>query len=419
MKLFRFPLLSLTLLFTILTTITAQERKVLIIGVDGTRSDALQQANTPNIDGLLDSSLYTFNAWHVGITFSGPSWSTILTGVRFNKHGVKDNGFAGSNFSQYKPFPALAKQVLPNLKIVEVAEWGPLINDVTYGDWDDQVKTADGDVTATADSAIIQLQDTTLDAIFVYFDTVDITGHAGGFLPTNSNYIDAIEHVDVAVGRILTALHNRPSYANEDWLILLVTDHGGTLIGHGLNSNEERRIWWIASGSAVNHREVSAADPGTYNCRFNTTFQYSYDSTCVDEALMAQSPVQADIAVTALHHLLYNTGVDPQTRVDWDLDGKSWLKVDDTTGIGPTPQKEALAVFPNPTSGQFTVKYDGNSLATDIAVFDLLGRKIEVPVNSLSNNRVKLDLNSQPPGTYIVRMNLNDRVLTTRVVLSE
>ncbi|MBK8659915.1 MAG: alkaline phosphatase family protein [Bacteroidetes bacterium] len=82
-KFYSFILLT----FFTLTLQATQDRKVLIIGIDGTRSDALQQANVPNLDALIANGLYTYDAWHCGITVSGPSWSTIMTGVWWNKHG--------------------------------------------------------------------------------------------------------------------------------------------------------------------------------------------------------------------------------------------------------------------------------------------------------------------------------------------
>ena len=117
--------LSLILVISVSNLFASQNRKVLIIGIDGCRSDALQQANTPNIDGLLSNATYSYNSWHTGITWSGPSWSTILTGVNWNKHGVTSNTFTGSNFSQYAPLPTLAKQIKPNLNCSIVAEWDP------------------------------------------------------------------------------------------------------------------------------------------------------------------------------------------------------------------------------------------------------------------------------------------------------
>ena len=35
------------------------EKKVLIIGIDGVRSDAFIQAQTPNIDALIENGIYS------------------------------------------------------------------------------------------------------------------------------------------------------------------------------------------------------------------------------------------------------------------------------------------------------------------------------------------------------------------------
>lgn len=96
-------LLSLLLLLT--GSMFAQSTpKVLILGIDGCRPDALQAAATPNIDGLLQESVYSYDALTEGPTWSGVGWSGMLTGVWLAKHGVTDNSFSGSNFAAYPHF---------------------------------------------------------------------------------------------------------------------------------------------------------------------------------------------------------------------------------------------------------------------------------------------------------------------------
>ncbi|MFQ6047327.1 MAG: alkaline phosphatase family protein, partial [Gemmatimonadales bacterium] len=66
-------------------------KKVLLIGLDGVRVDILAQAATPNIDALIANG--TFSEWaRTGTpTVSGPGWSSMLTGVWPEKHGVHSN----------------------------------------------------------------------------------------------------------------------------------------------------------------------------------------------------------------------------------------------------------------------------------------------------------------------------------------
>ena len=61
---------------------TAQLRpKVLLIGIDGVRPDVLTGVPTPNLDGLIGSGAYTAETTTTTPSVSGPSWSSMLTGV--------------------------------------------------------------------------------------------------------------------------------------------------------------------------------------------------------------------------------------------------------------------------------------------------------------------------------------------------
>ena len=52
--------------------------------------------------------------------------------------------------------------------------------------------------------------------------------------------------MDTWAAGLLEAIAQRDSYDEEDWLILITTDHGGVDSGHGGQSDEER-ITWLAS----------------------------------------------------------------------------------------------------------------------------------------------------------------------------
>ena len=82
--------LFLTLILP-LGLISQNAKKVLVIGIDGCRSDVLEGANTPNIDNLIDDGIFSPDALNDDITISGPGWSAILCGVWSNKHGVVNN----------------------------------------------------------------------------------------------------------------------------------------------------------------------------------------------------------------------------------------------------------------------------------------------------------------------------------------
>src|SRR5262249_26946174 len=84
-----------------------------------------------------------------------------------------------------------------------------------------------------AQKAVELLKDGNPDVLFIHFDNVDGVGHRKGFSPKVAEYLQAIEEVDAHVGRILDALRGRKTYAREDWLVIVCTDHGGKGLGHG------------------------------------------------------------------------------------------------------------------------------------------------------------------------------------------
>jgi hypothetical protein len=384
----------------------SQPRKVLIIGIDGVRTDALQQANTPNLDALIASGFYTYESWHQGITVSGPSWSTIMTGVDFNKHGVTSNSYSGSNYNTYPYFTKRAKDCLPDLYQVQIVQWAPMSDNVYNDAWDQKIKVCDGCGANSVSAAQTQLQNPNLDVLFVYFDECDLTGHSTGFSPLNPAYINSIQTVDGHVGSIISALQSRPDYVAEDWIILITTDHGGIGTGHGGNTNTERKIWWIGSGNnPVSNQLTNVVDPGSIAIgNFNP-------------AVAEGNPSQDDIAVTALDHLFRGTQCDPFNPA-WNLDGQSWLDslhVENPVGISENVIKEAsIKIYPNPTSEILTVWFD-NPLNTEVypAIYDQLGNKVQdFKFVSVNQNKLNIDVSKMAKGAYYLNMNIGDLTVT-------
>lgn len=403
------------LLATVLGFMTAAqsqtERKVLFIGIDGVRFDALQQANTPIMDSLMNTGLYTYDSWHLGITSSGPSWSTMLTGVWEQKHGVTNNSYTNANYNNYPYIPTRAKEVDPNLKCVQIITWNPQ-DDVANGGyvfnsgWDLSIDAGNHSQGLVTAGAQIQLLDPDLDFLFLHYDQTDATGHSSGFTGTNPAYINAIENVDGEIGMVMNYLRARPNYANEDWLVLCTTDHGGIGLGHGGNTNTERHIWWWASGPSVPNMQITAGDPG------------SYQLGTLDPALVDDCPVLADIAVTALHHLIYDDGDPTVSHPDWDLDGKSWLAastyVEEIDG-----QEFEFQIYPNPNEGQFTAVYERTSDDVSYEIMDMTGKIVEsntITSGGMGESRIEFDITDLETGMYMLRIQDGDRVSTRRIL---
>lgn len=265
-------------------------KKVLILGVDGLRPDALIAAKTPNVDRLLENGCFSGEAQTGQYTVSGPGWSSLLTGVWWSKHGVTDNSFENRNYARYPHFFTRVKEARPDLVTASFVTWMPLDRylitddnaDFRFAlDYED-----DGDATMLIEARRVLVNEDP-DLVFFYFADADVAGHNYGFHPDQPQYLAEIEQIDTQIGQLLDAIHHRPNYLNEDWLILLSTDHGGTLDGaHGRDEPKHRNIPYLASGSS--------AARGT----------------------IFPTPNIVDIPVTAMVHL----GID--INPTWALDGK-------------------------------------------------------------------------------------------------
>lgn len=389
----------------------SQKRKVLIIGMDGVRSDALQQANTPNIDNLISTGFYTYESWHEGITVSGPSWSTIMCGVEYVKHGVTSNSYSGSNYNNYPYFTQRAKSCLPNLYQVQITQWAPMSDNVYNDGWDQKIKVCDGCGANSVAAAQTQLENPNLDVLFVYFDECDLTGHSTGFSPLNPAYINAIETVDGHIGSIITALHNRPTYNEEDWIILITTDHGGIGTGHGGATTVERKIWWVGSGNnPVSKQLTNVQDPGSYSIgNFNPTVALG-------------NPSQSDISVTALDHLFRGTQCDPFNPT-WDMDGQSWLDSlhqEQPAGLDDVTLENEIKIFPNPTNKMLSIWYEHFDFENaEVKILDFQGRTLKHIINPcfVNTSKLNVDLDNLVDGDYIIQIRIGNEQLTKKFTL--
>ena len=307
--------------------------KVLILGIDGCRVDALEKANTPNLDSLRSQGIFCSTSWHLGKTKSGPGWSSMLTGVWDPKHRVHDNRFSNHNFKQHPFFPSYLTKENPAFTSAIIVGWKSLYHISSKFGWGEShtAKNDDGCLLKT----IEVLQNSNPDVLMIHFDNVDFTGHISGFEPDNEKYIRAIETVDAQIGKLLYALKNRPEYLNENWLILSSTDHGGTGLNHSGNSVAERKIWWLASSPSLPVLEITATDPGSL----------FYPELPLKSELPTQYPAIVDITATALDHLLPG-GLDPKLP----LDGKSWLHLNppqfpETWGAFTVSENDNKAIF--------------------------------------------------------------------------
>ncbi|MFI6370450.1 alkaline phosphatase family protein [Streptomyces sp. NPDC050546] len=239
--------------------------------MDGLRYDRLTRspAGAPVLHGLMANGAHGTSLLPYGeadgqaadgpstsmaYTDSGPGWSSVLTGVWPDRHGVTGNDFKGADYSRYPDFLTRATAVRPGLRTAAAVSWPALVRRGTLGraigrrvrhngeSWG--YETADRRV---ARAVIRWLTKSDPDVLFVYFGATDEAGHATG--PLSPAYDRALLTQDAHLGRLLEAIDARasdPGRADERWTVLITTDHGHLDSGgHGGDSHAEREVFVI------------------------------------------------------------------------------------------------------------------------------------------------------------------------------
>ncbi|MFF4140134.1 alkaline phosphatase family protein [Streptomyces sp. NPDC001698] len=225
-----------------------KKAKTLVIGIDGATFDTFARADVPHLKQLMAegmtarSNLY---ANPLAPTLSGPGWSSIATGVWPDKHNVKDNNFTSPNYAQYPDYSTRLETADRAASTLVVGTWGP-ISQTVFGPKTD-LRIAGGNDAGTTAKTVDYLAHGNPDSTFVHLDEVDGAGHSSGSASTA--YLNALRTADGQVAQMLDAVTSRPTYADEDWLIVVTADHGHTPTGgHGGNTPLERGTFVIAKG---------------------------------------------------------------------------------------------------------------------------------------------------------------------------
>ena len=212
----------------------------LMVMFDGLRADGIESGSMPNVMALRNGTWQTgYNgAWSVtGLitpgtdSVSAPNHVSIATGFTPSKHGVDANGKTASG--NYATYPTWLKRVVDaksGTSALFVYSWS---EDGSLGPADGVTFLGNSDAQNATDLAALLASADAPDATMYFIDAVDSAGHAGYYYPFSSGYTNALAVTDGYLGACLSAIANRPTFADEDWLILVTSDHGGYQKSHG------------------------------------------------------------------------------------------------------------------------------------------------------------------------------------------
>lgn len=241
-------------------TVTTQ-RKVLIISIDGLTGSELKAIAPANIEALRKTSKYSYDVLRGQVANDVASWATMITGVSYSKHLIKENTFQPTPKENSHEAPAVFRNSFDyvlqykSVKTAMVTSWPELRNYVKVVDFAPVVNTD----LAVKDSAINIINTSVpLGAMVVNFRDVEAAGANGGFVASNAAYKNAVLKADEYVGNLVSALKARRNYTSENWLIIVTTNHGGS-------NDDPKPGFIIASNPSLKEQEVKKSGFNTVN----------------------------------------------------------------------------------------------------------------------------------------------------------
>jgi predicted AlkP superfamily pyrophosphatase or phosphodiesterase len=248
--------------------------KILLIGIDGLiLKTAVDSGAAPALAALKEEGFFAPLEVEAP-TWSGPGWSTILTGSTHAQHGVRDNRFIGHNLLHRPDLLSRAFYQDQSTSTFAAAGWPPIVDPSGLGPiiherreqqlaYRHRVLVRDGEMhgyknvdAEIGHTALYAISNYGPDVSFVYFCGADEVGHVRGVI--DNHYLEAIGRIDAMVAQLDAAVVKRAAELGEKWLVVLTTDHGHIDEGgHGGDSAQERASFLIAVGRGRSHPEWS------------------------------------------------------------------------------------------------------------------------------------------------------------------
>ena len=217
-------------------------RRVLLVSCDGLRPDAIPPANTPVLQGLIDTGSYQSKALAELPPVTLPNHASMVTGLSIRHHGVLFNFSMSGRVSSQTIFD-VAKSA--NVSVGFFANKGKLSFLCEEGSVD--AWRIIGGVDELAAEVVNAVASMDLRLMFVHFGEPDGAGHREGWM--SEPYLAQVGRVDAALGQILDALEAKGVLSET--LVIVTADHGGHEKTHFLDIPEDRFIPFILNGPGI------------------------------------------------------------------------------------------------------------------------------------------------------------------------
>ena len=215
---------------------------VVLIMLDGA-PDALTTARCPALTSLRERGSSTLKARSVMPSVTLPCHTSIFHSVPPTRHGITTNIFT----PMARPLPGLVEVArAAGKRTAFFYNWEELRDlarpgNIQYSYFRDSSEDPNGD-DETVSQASRFIQKERPDFAFIYFGTVDTTGHNHGWM--SEQYLKQLEHIDTLLAGFFELLS--PEYST-----IVHSDHGGHDRDHGTDLDEDMLIPWMAAGPNI------------------------------------------------------------------------------------------------------------------------------------------------------------------------
>jgi len=212
-----------------LNIIRMSTRKVLWIGYDGCRPTALSAYCKYVINDILPYSSFSFDCYNE-IPISSPCWISLITEALYKEHKI------GHNVQDLQSLTTKLENKNSRIKDIcyKLNEAGKT-SQFMYCGWSRISNFFHSSVNKKEvknEKPLHKLlsSTTTPDFIFYYDSRVDNVGHHTGFSLIGKEYVREVKKMDKMIEKTVELLKYRTQKYNEEWLLVLLTDHGGSYI---------------------------------------------------------------------------------------------------------------------------------------------------------------------------------------------
>lgn len=291
------------ILFMLLSTTISgfsKTRKTVFIIIDGVPADVIERLNLPAINEIASQGAYAraYTGGEIGEysqtpTISAIGYTNLLTATWLNKHNVGGNSNLKPNYNYWTIF-RIAKEQEREYKTAIYSSWtdnrtvllgegkketghlkidyvcdGFDLDTLCFPQKDKELHIFDIDEHVSKQAAK-GIRNDAPDLSWVYLWYTDDAGHIEG----NGSFFDEYtKQADLQIERIWQAVQYREKHFDEEWMVVVTTDHGRTESGYGHGGQSEReRTTWIATNQQVNKHfrkdGLSIIDIAPSICRF-------------------------------------------------------------------------------------------------------------------------------------------------------